>query len=74
MIEEILIKIYTSEILSSEELHELTEWIREPKDRIDKAIEYIEENLLNEESKDYCNLCKEDNIKIINILKGVDKE
>ena len=40
-IDEILKKIYTSDLLTSEELHILTEWIREPKERIDEAIEFI---------------------------------
>ena len=42
-IEEILNKIYTSELLSSEELHELTEWICNK----DKEIERLN-NIINE--------------------------
>lgn len=47
MIEEILNKIYTSDLLSSEELHELTEWVCNK----DKEIERLNNIIYNLEDK-----------------------
>lgn len=43
MIEEILNKIYTSELLSSEELHILTEWICDKDEEIERLNNIINE-------------------------------
>lgn len=75
-IEEILNKIYTSDLLSSEELHELTEWVCNKDNEIErlnniinKAIDYINDEGKSNNSNWLCQ-GRED---LLDILKGVDK-
>jgi len=75
MIEEILNKIYTRDLLSSEELHELTEWVCNKDneiERLNNIINEIKECL----SKNRVYITGERNLafELDDILKGVDKE
>ena len=75
MIEEILNKIYTNDLLSSEELHELTEWVcnkGKEIERLNNIINKIKECL----SKNRVYITGERNLvfELDNILEGVDKE
>ena len=44
------------------------------KQRINKAIEYLENNLLDHNSPLWCDSCEEDNKKLLEILEGEDNE